>query len=573
MGNIKVLEESLINKIAAGEVIERPASVVKELIENAIDAEADDIAIEIVEGGKTQIKVVDNGIGMDRDDAKNCFLRHSTSKINSTEDLFLVNSLGFRGEALASIAEISNVKLVTRQENSIEGTSIEVEGGKILNINSIGRNIGTSVEVRHLFFNTPARKKYLKDINYEFSLILELVTRLSLIYFDTSFKLVHNNEVKFNVMKTKSLFERVVAVYGGETAKSFIKVEKKDRISINGYISKPSLTRSNTNQQNLFVNNRYVKCKAISKAIYDAYGTLLFNKRHPIFTLHISLDPSLIDVNVHPTKKMIRILKEKEVYNFVRNVIKEAFSSEDLIPKEEIELSKSQAVKQYSFTKDKQTLLRVKEKEPIIPKIDYDKQEKYRIGPLKILAQVNRTYILAENYLGLLIIDQHAAQERALYEDFILKYKDKKIKKQNLVKPKIIELTPNEAVSYEQNKEVLTKLGFEIEAYGENSYLIRSVPYIFERFESNLLKDMLNEIDASQPNTSKSSDAIQDERIIRFACRKAIKAGEELTLPQMESLVNSLEKCLVPFTCPHGRPTLINITIAELERKFKRTGM
>lgn len=567
---IHLLENSLINKIAAGEVIENPASVVKELIENSLDAGSTEINIELKEGGKSYIKITDNGQGMTEQDAKLCFERHATSKISRPEDLFNISSLGFRGEALASIAAISNLKITTKTEDSLEGFLIEIESGKILKQAKIGCKTGTKIEVSNLFFNTPVRKKYLKDINTELNKILDLITRFSFRHQNISFNLTHNEKPLFNSPKTDNLLEKIITAYGKETSKQMLKIDYKNRIEVNGFISKPGLTRSDKKQQTIFINDRNITNDVITKATYEAYRTLLFHNRHPLLILKIKLDPEDIDVNVHPTKKTVKLKKEQEIYNEVVSAISQTLNKNNLIPEANIQESNAKPTQKYSFSQDKQTLLTVKE----TPKNEYNEIQKDEpisnsIGPIKILGQINKTFILAENNKGMLIIDQHAAQERILYEEFMQKYENKGIKKQKLLKPLILELSAAETDLVNKNLETFASLGFELEDYGSNSILIRSVPYIFERFNKNLFLDILSEINDIK---KQAVEKTKEERIIRFACRKAIKAGLELTNLQIQELIEDLEKTETPYTCPHGRPTMLNITLAELERKFKRTG-
>ncbi len=577
MPKIKILDEALINKIAAGEVIERPASVVKELVENSIDAGADNIKIELKDGGKSYIRVEDNGYGMEEEDARLSIQRHATSKIKASDDLFNITTLGFRGEALASIAAVSNLKITTKLNKSIEGFFMEVEAGKVLKEQNLGGNKGTKIEISHLFFNTPVRKKYLKDINYELNKIVDIITRYALINEGISFKVIHNDKLIFNSPKARNLLEKIVTIYGKETAKQMIPVNFEGKIRVHGYISKPSLSRSDKKQQSIFINNRYVKNDTITKAVYEGYRSLLFHGRHPIVIFRIRTDPKEIDVNVHPTKRIVKLSKENEVYNNVYEAVKQSLDNYNLIPNVGLKETGAKPIKKYAILKDKQSILVAKEEEKEYGQKKEDnsslskevKKEKARIGPFRAIGQVNKTYILAESPAGLAIIDQHAAQERILYEKFLKHFNDKGIKKQKLIRPSVFELSVVESNILKDNLGIFKKIGFEIEEYGRNSILIRSVPYIFERFDKNLFMDMLSEIGEIR---QKAAGKIKEERIIRFACRKAIKAGLELTMKQMEELIENLDKCEMPYTCPHGRPTIINITLAELERKFKRTG-
>lgn len=561
MGNIHILDESLINKIAAGEVIERPASVVKELVENSIDANADRIIIEVTEGGKSLIRITDNGTGMLKEDVPLAIQRHTTSKISKIEDLYKIKTLGFRGEALASIAAVSKLTIKTRTANAINGTLLIAEGGKINNIADIGCPVGTIVEVKDLFYNTPVRKKYLKTIIVEFNHIAEIVIRYSLANTDKSFRLVHNNKLVFFSPKTRTLFDKIITVYGKEIAKNLIPVHyKQESIEVTGYISKPSLTRNDKQQQSIYINGRYIKNNIITKAVYDAYHSLLFSNRHPIFILMLAVDPKKVDVNIHPTKRVVKLLNEDIFYNAVYNAVNKALTTKPLIFEPKL-VKRIGKIKEYKITKDEQSVLIAKDKE--IKKIAPSE----KIGPVIILGQINKTYIIAESSRGLLIVDQHAAQERIIYEQFLKDYKNKGVKVQRLIRPKLVELTLPEANVVRGNLELLKNLGFHVEDYGKNTFIIRTIPAIFDKYVPGLFKDLIKELSFID---KKVIDKIKEEKIIMFACKKAIKAGEELTTYQMEKIIKDLENTEQPYTCPHGRPTLINISLQELERKFRR---
>lgn len=597
MGKVHVLDEVLINKIAAGEVIERPAAVVKELIENSIDAGADQITITIGEGGKSYIKVHDNGCGMAKEDVVMSIQRHATSKIEQSDDLFAINTLGFRGEALASIAAVSRMRIITRNKESEEGTQIDVEGFKIRSIKEIACPNGTIVEVSSLFYNTPARKKYMKAISSEHNAIVDIVTRYGLAYKNIFFKLYHGKKLVLNCPKTPNMLNNIVSIYGSALGKNLLKLNYKSKdLKLKGYISKPSMTRGDKSQQSIFLNGRYIKNKAISRALYDGYHSLLFTGRHPIAVLFIDVDVTKVDVNVHPTKDIVRIENEDRIYNDVKHAIRSVLESANLIPSAGINFNPNvKATKRYDFAKDQQTVLEAKEvpaavyakdsaaevgvrdaEQSDIKIKDVDAEEaksedakSERIGAYRILGQLNRTYIIAENPAGALLIDQHAAEERVNYEILMEEYRHKGIKVQQLVKPKIVELAPAESNVIKANLELLRKAGFEFEEYGSNSFRVRTIPAIFGRFYDELITGLIKELDSI---STKKIESIKEEKIIRFACRKSIKAGKELTLHEMENLMRRLEKTRQPFSCPHGRPTMISITIGELEKKFKRVG-
>ena len=573
---IKLLDNSIINKIAAGEVIERPASVVKELLENSFDSGADEIKIEIYDAGIKKIKISDNGSGMTKEDALISYKRHTTSKIANEEDLFSINSLGFRGEALASIAEISNLKIITKTFDSSLGTFIEVEGGKLIKEEQIGCSNGTIIEVNDLFFNVPARKNFLKSNEIELSKIINIITKYALIKNDVSIKLIHNNKEILNSHKTNFLINNIIFVYGPEIAKDLINVNYEENgVIVKGYISKPVLTRADKSDQSLYVNKRYVKNNIISQAIYEAYKTLLFINRHPVFILEILIDPKEIDVNVHPAKTEIRIKKEELISGIIFNSIKNAFQNSNLIVSASLENETNhKSIKKYEFAKDKQSVLMVKDDSNYLSTNLYSEKSNFTkkkniFENFYLLGQINKTYIIGENPEGLIVLDQHAAEERVNYEKFMNEKKSGAIKKQNLLTPRIIELTPVQYRAALNNKTFFESLGFNFDDFGNNSIKLTTIPEIFGRLKSTLLLDVINEI---VNLNGKIVDKEIEERIIRFACRASVKAGEELTSVEMRQLIENLGKTDNPYSCPHGRPTLISFSIADLEKKFKRTG-
>ncbi|HIG95193.1 MAG TPA: DNA mismatch repair endonuclease MutL [Nanoarchaeota archaeon] len=573
---IKLLDNSIINKIAAGEVIERPASVVKELLENSFDSGADEIKIEIYDAGIKKIKISDNGSGMTKEDALISYKRHTTSKIANEEDLFSINSLGFRGEALASIAEISNLKIITKTFDSSLGTFIEVEGGKLIKEEQIGCSNGTIIEVNDLFFNVPARKNFLKSNEIELSKIINIITKYALIKNDVSIKLIHNNKEILNSHKTNFLINNIIFVYGPEIAKDLINVNYEENgVIVKGYISKPVLTRADKSDQSLYVNKRYVKNNIISQAIYEAYKTLLFINRHPVFILEILIDPKEIDVNVHPAKTEIRIKKEELISGIIFNSIKNAFQNSNLIVSASLENETNhKSIKKYEFAKDKQSVLMVKDDSNYLSTNLYSEKSNFTkkkniFENFYLLGQINKTYIIGENPEGLIVLDQHAAEERVNYEKFMNEKKSGAIKKQNLLTPRIIELTPVQYRAALNNKTFFESLGFNFDDFGNNSIKLTTIPEIFGRLKSTLLLDVINELVNLK---GKIVDKEIEERIIRFACRASVKAGEELTSVEMRQLIENLGKTDNPYSCPHGRPTLISFSIADLEKKFKRTG-
>jgi DNA mismatch repair protein MutL len=456
------LDKELINKIAAGEVIERPASVVKELIENSIDAGAKNIVIEAREGGKSYLRIRDDGSGMNEADVKISIKKHTTSKIKSAEDLFKITSLGFRGEALSSIAAISNMEIQTKTEDALEGIKLEIEAGKILDQKSIGCAKGTTIIVKDLFFNTPARKKHLKDMSVEFRHISEIVTRYALSNPEIGFRLSHNNKWIFQSPPTDDKRGNIIHIFGKDFGKEMIRLnEKTDNVEISGFIAKPSLTRADKSSIYTFVNGRYVKNKMLSDAVYDAYHTLLGTQRYPVAILDFTIDEEKIDVNVHPTKIEIRIEKEAHVYQDILDSIKKKLESTELIPKVDVK------EKQVQFAEPEQKKKETEYKNKPVDK-QVSKQEEIKIDDFKletpaynILGKIHKTFILIETKQGLRIVDQHAAHERILYEQLMKEFGKQGVKKQQLLQPIKVELKPDELQLIEQNKDILDFYGFD----------------------------------------------------------------------------------------------------------------
>jgi DNA mismatch repair protein MutL len=596
MPKIKVLSEDLINKIAAGEVIERPASVVKELIENSLDAGATRINIEIRDSGKKLIKISDNGFGMSSEDARNSILRHATSKINNVDDLFAIQTLGFRGEALASIAAVSKLSIITKQENDLEGYHLTVEGGKVTNAGITGAERGTSIQVEDLFFNTPARKKFMKTDSVELRHIVDVVLRYAIINENVGFKLKHEKHELLSSPKTEDLRDNLASIYGVNLAKDLLLVDyKDDLVKINGFIAKPYAARNDKNQQHLFVNQRWIRNEDISKAIYDGYHSLLFVGKHPTFILNLEINPLKIDVNVHPAKTQIKIEQKKEVYDSVLKAIKETLEKHNLIPVMDINVeeqltfgtAKKENVEKnvkYRFESSNQEVLDVKEMQHSTS-IDNFEEESYatpeedvfvseqeepkniKLPPMKILGQIHKTFFVAETEGGLLLIDQHVVQERVLYERFMEQLMNKKVAVQELLQGEVIEFSPAEKIYVIDNLSKLVEYGFLLEEFGGNSFVLKTVPSLFGRLQA---KDLLfSVLDKLQEGKNKLEE-IQEEIITRMACRASVKAGDVMTIPEIQKLLEELSNCKLPYTCPHGRSVLIKVPVDELEKKFKR---
>jgi DNA mismatch repair protein MutL len=565
MPRIRVLSESIASKIAAGEVVERPASVVKELVENSLDASATRISVEIRDGGRSYIRVSDDGIGMSSEDALLAFERHATSKISSFEDLYAVRSLGFRGEALPSIASVAKVTMETRERDSLEGTRIVVEGGKVLSLEPKGCAPGTSVVVENLFFNTPARRKFLKSSAAEGREVVATLTRYLLAFPEVHFEFFREGKRSI-VAPRGSMRERLALLYGKDVAKQLLDVKlEREGYRIYGFVSSPSLSRASRAEQYLFVNRRYVKSRLLSLALDEAYHTLLPKQRHPLAFIFLELPPERVDVNVHPAKIEVKFKEEAKLRALLVEALREA-----LLSRTE---GKEARAQQLSLEVERAPARSVvKEAKPEYAPEPEQKERNYSLffKQLKPLAQLHNTYILAESSEGLVLIDQHAAHERVLFEKFKAQLKQKKLEKQRLVSPALLELSPREAAILEENLELISELGFEIENFGERSYLVKAVPLFLGRA---VRKEEIYEIVHSliEAGSLKNSERRREEMIYRVACKNAVKAGDYLSRDEMHALLAHLSRTPQPATCPHGRPTAVTFDLREIERRFKRS--
>ena len=573
MGDIRILSDALIDKIAAGEVVESPASVVKELLENSIDAKATSITITVADGGKTLIKVQDNGVGMTEEDALLSVKRHATSKVQTENDLFAITSLGFRGEALASICAVSRFTLKTRKQDAVQGTCITVNTSGV-HSEACGCEKGTTIDIQELFYNVPARKKFLKGTDTEYTRIVDIVTRYALAYPQIQFVLIHNEKRIISTSGSGDGLQTMHAIYG--QAHHMLPVSYTDEIvSITGFIAKPEASRGDRNRQTLFVNGRFIKSRELSEAIKQGYHSLLFLEREPVYVLHIHIDERKVDVNVHPRKEIVKISMMPYVCEHVTYAVKEVLKDATLIVNADASGgSTAKARQQYRIEPGQQMTLA---EETVSQDNIYStsSQQKHtasaietpRIGPVRILGQLNRMYIVAESAEGLMLIDQHAAEERINYELLMKQLHENAVRTQKLLKPLQLDVSPSEMQRIIQLKEQLSHCGYEIEEYGKNTLLIRTVPFIFERASKALLEEL---VETLQSGSEAQVLREAEERIIRFSCRKSIKAGDVLHVAQMEQLVRKLEACELPFTCPHGRPTIISLGLKDIEKKFKR---
>lgn len=638
MSKIKVLDESTIQQIAAGEVIERPASIVKELVENSIDANSDKITIEIKEGGKSYIRITDNGHGMDKDDIDLAFKRHSTSKLSTIDDIYSVLSLGFRGEALASVASVSKVEVLSKTKDSDVGTQTLIEGGEIKEKNTIGSPKGTSIIVRELFYNLPVRRKFLKGVNIESNHISDIINKLALGNPKISFNFINDGRNLLKTRKNSRLLDTIYSVLGKDYYKNLIPINhSEENIKINGFISNNKLYRSNRNHQYLYINGRYISHLNISKIIEKEYRSLVPLNRLPVFILNLDIDPNRVDVNIHPTKQEIKFIDSEEIYDTISEVVRDNLMPSLSVPKMEFdkkEEKKDDLPKLFNSSNEEiQSDDGSKENPNIVIKdltehnyteshnSDSKTNDKYSspenkfekdwAGSLKNLefdlnnnniksnekkiefkedevgeaveqtvedilldidpiGRVFNTYIIAESKKEekLFFIDQHAAHERVMYERYKKEFEEEEIVIQQLISPAIIDLTAEEKNIVDNNIGIFEKLGFELDNFGDSSVALRGVPMVFG--EPKIKSLFLDVLDSLSTNIETSYDT-KVEKIMKIACTNAIKSGDKMDNMEIIALFKSLKECDNPYTCPHGRPTIMEFSKREIEKSFLRT--
>lgn len=597
---IKILDEETITKIAAGEIIERPASVVKELVENSIDASSQNIIVEIKGGGKDYIRVTDDGTGIDENQVELAFIRHSTSKISNIDDLNNIYSLGFRGEALASISMVSKVETITRTRNSTKGIRVFIDNGKIVDKQVIGCPIGTSMILRELFYNVPVRRKFLKQETAEANYVSDILYKLALGNPNISFKYIKDDKLILKTPGTNDIVSNIYSILGKEFIDNLLELNYKDsNLKIKGYISKNSFYRGNRRHQYIFVNKRWVKNYEITKTIEDCYKSMIPINKFPIFILFIDIDPSNIDVNIHPTKEEVKFVDQFRINELINILVRENIDKVVTIPKVEIIQLKMPNVQPINFL-DKNYLeddtdkfsnvndefkeMKIMSREEsnqeyLAVQNDLCKNDLYEcdsnlkltqiLNDVKIVGVLFNTYIILENTSNdnFYILDQHAAHERIMYEQYKKEYEDEKVVTQKLILPEVIDLTNDERELVKENKDLFYRLGFEIEEFGINSLAIRGVPLIFGVPKpKELFFDILDNIKSN----IKSSYDVKLEKIMKIACTNAIKGGDRIANIEIEELLAQLVKTENPYTCPHGRPTIIDISRQELEKRFKR---
>ena len=573
MDRINILDAALADKIAAGEVVERPSSVVKELVENSIDAKASKIEVFVIDGGRTLIEVKDNGLGMSRNDAKLSIKRHATSKIKFDQDLFAIKTMGFRGEALSAISSVSKFTLITKQEQDEVGTKLFCINSEIISVENHAAITGTDIKVEELFYNTPARLKYLKSDTTELSYVTDIIYKLALANPSVAFTLVSNNKVIFKTSGKNDIVEIVSAIYGINVGKNMIpfKVSNND-FKIHGYTSNISISRANKYAISAFTNKRYVRNKVLSDCVIEGYHEFLFENRYPYTVLYIETDSTLLDVNVHPTKQEIRISKEADLRKLIKEAISTALKNNNLIINQTIKPSKVNEEKPVQTFFDYSSILKEDESklettEQVIQQtLKLDDKETIK-NDYEIIGQIHGTYIIAQSKEGFILVDQHAAQERVRYEKFQKLFKEPSSIVDLLI-PMVVELPLNEFQIVVSNMELLEKLHIKAEVFGSNTIKITQIPYYFKRIDLKVyVDDVINHI---VTNKKVDETILMDYAIATAACKASLKANTYLTKMDMEVIISDLFKCADPYTCPHGRPTMVKYSKYELEKFFKR---
>ena len=555
LSRIQVLSEDLVNKIAAGEVVERPASVVKELIENSIDAGTTQIVVEIQDAGKKLIRVSDNGSGMSKEEISLSVERHSTSKIRELDDLFNITSLGFRGEALPSIASVSKIKISSSPKDG-EGHILKIEGGKNRSIEPAGLPQGTTVEIKDLFFNTPARKKFMKSPGTESGHIGNIISKYALANPQIVFKFVSDGKPLLSTSGSGKPEDAVIAVYGLELMKALVPLSSgTGAIKLRGFINKPNISRVGRDYINFFLNGRYIYNGLLNRALQDSYRTLIPNNRFPIGIIFIEMDPKKVDVNVHPTKREVKFVNTQQVMDAVRTAVKQALGNQNIRPAEKAEWSSGMADILFDSPPQAIEMLEMN-------------LEVTAIQPYLPVYQYKNTYIIATDGEDLVLIDQHAAHERILY-DRLLQSWEGGSDRQNLLIPENMDIPAADALILETNLDYFKKLGFDLEVFGKTDYLVRAVPAVMgNSFSRQFLMDMIGELKEAGKSASLE---LKKERLLKYtACKAAIKAGDKLSSQEMSRLIKDLFSTTNPLTCPHGRPTIIKLSERDLQKWFKR---
>lgn len=573
MNKINVMSENLANKIAAGEVVERIANVVKELVENSIDAGSKNIKIELLLSGTKLIKIVDDGCGMSRDDAKLCFSRHATSKIKNENDLYFINTLGFRGEALAAISSVSNIVLDTYDGN--ESTYLNLKAGKFITEKTGSMRKGTIIEVSELFYNTPARLKFMKSLNAELALTVNYIEKIALSHPDISFALFNDGKEMIKTSGSNDIYKVIHEIFGLNVSKNMIKIEAENYdYIINGYISNLNLSKSNRNSMITLVNGRVVSNQSVNRTIKDAYHTVLAENKFPIVVINIETDPTLIDVNIHPTKQDIKFSKLESLDDLLFSTIRTALNEADNTFKGYQEEVKESPVdynheNNYKYTERKIEDVRLQfddEQEEIKYDSEAVKKEDVFIKPVGLALG---TYLIAQDENVMYMIDIHAANERINYERYMEALRNRDVYTTSMLFPITLEYPKNEFMRIHDHIDVLRNVGFKVEEFGINTFRVTEHPsWLKEGYEEESIKrifELVSEIKGEFDRVK-----FNEKAAIRLACKMSVKANTNIGYKEQEELLNRLFKCEFPYTCPHGRPTIIKYPIYELEKMFKR---
>lgn len=583
---IRLLSPEVSSQIAAGEVVERPASVVKELVENSLDAGAKNISISIVEAGRTLIEVADDGHGISADELALAASRHATSKLVQSEDLFHIQTLGFRGEALASIGSVSRMTITSRVESAQEGARLGVDGGIAGKVEKIGAPVGTVVRVENLFYNVPARLKFLKTDTTERRAIDSLVTRYALAYPNVRFKVTDGKQVTLQTGGDGDRRAILAALYGVDVAKQMLEVmASEENLTLSGFISPVSLTRSNRREITFFINGRWVQEISLNSALLQAYHTLLMVGRYPLTALFLEMDPEDVDVNVHPTKAEVRFRSQDKVFSFVQRSVRKALLAYTPVPsvspqlwgaRSREEVPERQAGIDWSIAHDEsltvdgepQTVETVEGQAPST--VGGQRSFESGVPLLRLIGQIGSTYLVAEGPDGLYLIDQHAAHERVLFEKLMAQHENRSIPSQALLAPEVVTLPPQSAKMIGEQLPFLNKFGFEVEEFGTNAFQVRAMPTLFSGGDpASALRALVEDFEEDESPLQAEVEARLAARVCK---RLAVKAGQVLTSDEQRSLLNDLEACQSPRTCPHGRPTMIHLSVDALERQFGRRG-
>lgn len=603
---IKVLDKNVADKIAAGEVIERPISIVKELVENAIDAGADNLVVEIKNGGKTYIRVTDNGCGIPCEEVETAFLRHATSKIETASDLDAIDTLGFRGEALASIAAVTRTELVTKTADRKTGTRLVLHGGAVILKEQTGCPDGTTIVITDLFYNTPARLKFMKTDSAESGLIIDFISQMALAYKNVKFRLINNGKILFSTLGDGNRLNTILRVYNDVDARNMVPVSfKEDGIEIEGYISTPAFSKTTRGSQIFFVNGRVVSSKVIERGVTAGYKERLFEGRYPVTYLFLHVDPHTIDVNIHPNKREVRFDHETLVTDFISRAIRDALSTKDAVvdagnlfrnmdkkispskvyervfepfrEKEPEKISRKEDqvdIKQLLSTienpaSEETSTKAIHHEEGTGPSIEiYEPQLKpFDFSELEITGVIFDTYITAVDGSSFYLIDQHAAHERIFYEKLVGEYESSEKARQSLLVPLIINVSLAVSENHFDWLDALAKMGFTIDEFGSGTFRITEIPMFMELSEA---EDFVNQFIENINDSTNLSNKVVIDKLIMMSCKAAVKANDVLRMDEIRALINDLSSCINPFSCPHGRPTFIRLTHYEIEKMFKR---